>query len=89
MLKIVKIKCNCGKVFHASEGKKRKYCSRDCFHKYSTTRGQARFPYLFSFTANRIKFKCPECGKEEMVLPSRNKKYCDRKCYYKYKRRNK
>lgn len=60
---------NCGKVFIAKKGAKRKFCCKSCSDEYSKGRVNEKN------AKDKIEVKCAYCGKVEFVTPSRAKTY--------------
>jgi len=80
----------CNKIFYAKPAEKRKYCSRDCFHKAEkegmVKRGPPPKPKYGKdnhlWKGGKITVTCAECGKTFKIFPCRKDKiiYCSLAC---------
>ena len=80
MISLLTRKCEyCGKEFSRSvwRMKTQRFCSRDCFSKYETTKKKNK---------SKVKFKCENCSKilELPAWEARTRRFCSIECTNKY-----
>ena len=77
------LKClSCGKLFYTTESRNKKFCSRDCYAKWTIGKNHGRW------RGGKLKTTCLQCGQSIMVYPQTlkqgNGKFCSRACFGKW-----